>query len=366
MDSDSEDEAEVVLEYVGGRDAAGRYHGRATVRYASGDVFRGRFAHGERLGRGATEFEDGSVQSGRYVGDALEGEALYAYPSGESIACNYRMGVMEGPYEEREACGRVCCAGTMVDGQRSGRVEFSYRDGGRLRGTVAEDGSVSGSDFVYSYPDGSCLAGEWRDGEMASAVFRSRSAAMMLGSDAGLPSAKRARTAPPTFSHDPGTATRISRQPMLADPFESLRVEARASRLPNAGEGLFARRALAEGEVAAFYAGVRLSHEVVDGRGWEENDNTLSIVSCHDRRHLGCILLKMPAISLRTGRRHRHRRAAALRQHYQIPRHARPQGQPLLCTQRAVRALQPPALRRDQVHPDDAAGPGGRGGHSAL
>ena len=101
----------------------------------------------------------------------------------------------------------------------------------------------------------------------------------MLGSDAGLPSAKRARTAPPTFSHDPGTATRISRQPMLADPFESLRVEARASRLPNAGEGLFARRALAEGEVAAFYAGVRLSHAVVDGRGWEENDNTLSIVS---------------------------------------------------------------------------------------
>ena len=122
MDSDSDDEGEIVAEYVGGRDASGRYHGRATVRYASGDVFRGRFAHGERLGRGATEFEDGSVQSGRYVGDALEGEALYAYPSGESIACSYRMGVMEGPYEEREACGRVSQGGQGLSNAHPGSM----------------------------------------------------------------------------------------------------------------------------------------------------------------------------------------------------------------------------------------------------
>ena len=64
----------------------------------------------------------------------MGGEGLDADPSGEGIACNDRMGEMEGPYEEREACGGVCCAGTMKDGQRSGRVEFSYRDGGRLRG----------------------------------------------------------------------------------------------------------------------------------------------------------------------------------------------------------------------------------------
>lgn len=80
-----------------------------------------------------------------------------------------------------------------------------------------------------------------------------------------------------TFTHDPGTATRISSTPLLRDPFERARTEARPSSIPGAGEGLFAVRALAAGEIACFYSGIRIAHAVVNGRGWEENDNTLSV-----------------------------------------------------------------------------------------
>jgi hypothetical protein len=82
---------------------------------------------------------------------------------------------------------------------------------------------------------------------------------------------------PQTFTHDPGTATRISSTPLLRDPFERARTEARPSSIPGAGEGLFAVRALAAGEIACFYSGIRIAHAVVNGRGWEENDNTLSV-----------------------------------------------------------------------------------------
>ena len=88
----------------------------------------------------------------------------------------------------------------------------------------------------------------------------------------------------------------ICRRPLLRDAYESLRVYVAASR--GKGEGLFAKIALASGEVAAFYngqrcsqnkrmrgsgfasdaaAGIRLTHEVVDGRDWAENSNTISL-----------------------------------------------------------------------------------------
>jgi hypothetical protein len=253
--SDDDDDDEVVREYIGGLDAEGRFHGRATVHYESGDTFRGRYAHGARSGRGTIEFEDGSEQTGQYLDDELEGIAVYSYPSGESIVAHYTGGIMEGPFEERDADGTVACSGTMRDGARSGQIEFFYPDGGSLSGTVDEEGVATGDDFVYSYPDGSALCGRWKDGEMASARFRTAeqmAAAATAGDDAQQqPPRKKQRRAgqePDSveYTHDPGTEDRISCQPLLQDPYEALRVFAKQSPIPNANEGLFARRALEE------------------------------------------------------------------------------------------------------------------------
>lgn len=42
-------------------------------------------------------------------------------------------------------------------------------------------------------------------------------------------------------------------------------------------QGLFARIPLYAGEVAAFYNGVRVPHELVDARDWDANENTISL-----------------------------------------------------------------------------------------
>jgi histone-lysine N-methyltransferase SETD7 len=50
-----------------------------------------------------------------------------------------------------------------------------------------------------------------------------------------------------------------------------------SARAGHTGEGLFARRALASGEVAAFYSGSRIHPDECDAREWSENDNVMSI-----------------------------------------------------------------------------------------
>ena len=42
---------------------------------------------------------------------------------------------------------------------------------------------------------------------------------------------------------------------------------------------MFVNEDVEEGVVVSFYSGVRVTHEEVDGRDWEENDNTLSLDS---------------------------------------------------------------------------------------
>ena len=49
------------------------------------------------------------------------------------------------------------------------------------------------------------------------------------------------------------------RYPTMRDPYESRTVEVRESRVPGAGEGLFAIRDIGVGENVAYFAGVRLS-----------------------------------------------------------------------------------------------------------
>eukprot|EP00911_Craspedida_sp_UC1_P000665 UC1_evm1s511 len=79
------------------------------------------------------------------------------------------------------------------------------------------------------------------------------------------------------YSFDPSTPTLISSNPVRCSPYESARVRVALSTQPDAGEGLFASTAIAQGDVVAWYNGIRLTHAVVDGRDWALNSNTISL-----------------------------------------------------------------------------------------
>ena len=69
------------------------------------------------------------------------------------------------------------------------------------------------------------------------------------------------RLSPPlahtVYRRDVSTSQTISKTPLLADPWERERVEARTSEVEGAGEGLFARRRLERGDLVALYNGTR-------------------------------------------------------------------------------------------------------------
>ena len=66
------------------------------------------------------------------------------------------------------------------------------------------------------------------------------------------------------FRYDPSTCMRISRDPLLEDPYEQDTVYVAQSGIAtDAGEGLFAKRNLRKGELVALFSGLR---EVKHGR----------------------------------------------------------------------------------------------------
>ena len=65
----------------------------------------------------------------------------------------------------------------------------------------------------------------------------------------------------PIYSCGAGTSLLISKDPLLPDPYEQNHVFVKSSRMKGGGEGLFAKINLAEGEIVAFYNGVKQTSE---------------------------------------------------------------------------------------------------------
>ena len=68
------------------------------------------------------------------------------------------------------------------------------------------------------------------------------------------------------FYFDPSTADRISSDPLFKDPYESLFVQLGQSRLPHAGQGLFARTNISPATVIAFYNGIKIIEVMFDSQ----------------------------------------------------------------------------------------------------
>ena len=123
-----------------------------------------------------------------------------------------------------------------------------------------QDGLAEGSDCVYLYPDCvTALLGTWRSGRMEQA----REARLVNINLTGDELEVMVRPTPGKehllYREDISTSTLISSDPSLTDPFEEKTVYVAQSGIENAGEGLFLRRDVQDGDLVAFYNGVRMS-----------------------------------------------------------------------------------------------------------
>ncbi len=80
--------------------------------------------------------------------------------------------------------------------------------------------------------------------------------------EGGLPIPRFTRPLPNSanifYSFENPNKTSIGDNPSVQDPWEATRVEVRTSSLRQGGEGLFAKTALAAGEVVSLFNGVRI------------------------------------------------------------------------------------------------------------
>uniref|UniRef100_A0A8C4R5A3 Histone-lysine N-methyltransferase SETD7 n=1 Tax=Eptatretus burgeri TaxID=7764 RepID=A0A8C4R5A3_EPTBU len=272
MDSEDEDDVELEETVDGPLDEDKLPHGFCKITYSSGDRFEGFFVRGEKQGKGKFYFFDGSTLHGNFVDDALQGKAFYTNEDGSTIHGTYSDGQLHGYAEEHDPDGRLTFSGHYQNNVRCGLCWIYFPDGGKLIGHVNDEGEMTGGHVGYVYPDDhTALYGEFVDAEMVSAH-----PASFHGVEDGKSHFKILKDGP-ELSFDRSTSTCISSKPLVPDPYEKKRVYVGPSLIPGAGEGLFALSAMEGGTVMAFYNGVRLTHEEVDGRDWSLNENTISL-----------------------------------------------------------------------------------------
>jgi len=193
---------------------------------------------------------------------------------------------------------RLIFAGYVKDGIiRHGPGAVVVDDGTMLAGTWC-DGRFTGYNNVWYYnaanPNEGGYRGKWVDLKMREGRFFS----------------ERTGLTNEVFMYEGPGANRIARNPLQAEPWEQERVFVAPSRLEmittqeevitsspqnkrvkldndadqkcnetsfSPGEGLFARRDLAKGELVSFYSGSRPSSRLVDRRSWDLNSNAITI-----------------------------------------------------------------------------------------
>merc|ERR1711963_522763 len=153
--------------YGGARDAFGLPHGEGMLKYDNDDVFTGVFNHGvlEREGKIQRAKGNSLKIEGKWVDGLMEGEMKVETHCGGWIEGYWSKGVPHGfqrefgakdinPNDMDHNKPMLCFVGRYYRGIRRGFCWQGGFGGGFLCGFVdKEDGSFSGEDIAYIYPD---------------------------------------------------------------------------------------------------------------------------------------------------------------------------------------------------------------------
>jgi len=167
-------------------------------------------------------------------------------------------GVRHGFYREYEGGGEGLILGRFSNGRRVGLHWRRYAGSIWIVSNVDEAGEAEG-ETVIIYPDHLTVLAAWcKNGKM----LEGRQAKLIgVSRQLGLPWPEvQVLMGMETFSYQPSTSSIISPTPLLRDPYEQRLVFVAPSQVPMAGEGLYARAEISEGQVLAFYNGVRIRY----------------------------------------------------------------------------------------------------------
>lgn len=204
-------------------------------------------------GRGETTLEDGRMveamyRSGEVWGVVRTWRCLYG-------SCTEWEGEEESTPSHLESAVQYS-GGEVVEGSAAWWLPVG---GGVLSCSVGRAGAAQGAGCGYIYSGlAPALVGEWAGGMMVGAVPGSVGG-LVWGEGSLLPRATWVtEEGGQAVAEDISTATRISSSPMVEDAYDARTVYIAESSIPGAHEGVFLRRDLARGTLAATYNGVRM------------------------------------------------------------------------------------------------------------
>jgi len=218
---------------------------------------------------------------GEWVEGGPDGSTLFTYSDGRYAEAVFRKGVVWGIVKTFRCLYGPCNVWEEDDiekhdistpkhlesiieyraGRPAARAAWWFPiGGGKIFCRPDTDGLPDGEGCAFIYPDlETVIVGEWISGRMRVGVEGILegldNSEKMLKPDIQEIKEKLEKV----YTFDVSTSTIISNDPLLEDPFEQKNVYIAESLLAKAGEGLFLRKDLKIGDLAALYNGVRMS-----------------------------------------------------------------------------------------------------------
>lgn len=254
--------------YFGGtKDAQGFPHGEGMLAYENKDTFVGKFSNGvlNREGKFCRAQECGLNIEGKWVDGLMEGEMRVETMAGGWIEGYWHHGVPHGFQREfgvkeftMAARHSLRFVGRFYRGVARGICWKGLFAGGFICGHVdTRDGTFSGDDIAYIYPDfKTALRGKFKDEKLVKAQICQLTGCKFVH---GIAIPTFTKPSGQVYEFEEPSRMRIAKNPTLPDPWEQSIAYVSPSLLPQGGDGLFARVFRPKGAVLSFYNGIRLN-----------------------------------------------------------------------------------------------------------
>nr|ADD38189.1 Histone-lysine N-methyltransferase SETD7 [Lepeophtheirus salmonis] len=226
------------------------------------------------------DFEQFSITNGLKLTSKLEESQLSfvneSLEDGIKFSGSFFEGKPHGFFRIMNKYGDLVFFGCFIYGRLHGQSLKSLVGGGFLLNLDHSNSEFSGDNIVYLYPDcQTAFVGSFDQSSMVSAqaneVINTRNNCCGLN----YPIFELLNDV--YYSQDISSLDKISKEPMLADPYESFFVFVKESKISGAGQGLFAKISVASGTVLAFYNGIRKPSVSLSESSFEDTPYKISL-----------------------------------------------------------------------------------------
>jgi len=256
----------------GVKDENGLLDGNCSLFFQDGSIMKGTWFQGVRSGNFHISTNRNGLKTieGNYSKDELNGIVTVKYSNDTWIEGIFSKGSLHGFCRHFSDKDRLSFLGYYFNGKPSGTCWKIIDGGGCVVGKVDTEGKLTGSDIAYLYPDfETALIGSFENGMMVNA--RQCSVIGTATERGCLQVPMFSDPTGPSFCREIASASFVTSQPMLKDPYETKLIKVRPSKLQGAAEGLFARADIGDNVILAFYNGIRLPSDYDEEDTWEEN-----------------------------------------------------------------------------------------------